>query len=38
MEIRHESFCDASLIDLLRAHNIGLVIAEPAKRFPITPT
>jgi len=35
MEIRHESFCDTSFIDLLRAHNIGLVIAETAKRFPM---
>jgi uncharacterized protein YecE (DUF72 family) len=35
MEIRHESFCDTSFIDLLREHNIGLVIAETAKRFPM---
>lgn len=35
MEIRHESFCDASFIDLLREYNIGLVIAETAQRFPM---
>lgn len=35
IEIRHESFCDASFIDLLREHNIALVIAETAKRFPM---
>jgi len=35
MEIRHESFCDTSFVDLLRAYNIGLVIAETAKRFPM---
>ncbi|HWK50849.1 MAG TPA: DUF72 domain-containing protein [Steroidobacter sp.] len=35
MEIRHESFCDASFIELLREHNIGLVIAETAQRFPM---
>ncbi|HEY0683894.1 MAG TPA: DUF72 domain-containing protein [Steroidobacter sp.] len=34
-EIRHESFCDPGFIDLLRDHNIGLVIAETAKRFPM---
>lgn len=35
MEIRHESFCDVSFIELLREHNIGLVIAETAKRYPM---
>jgi uncharacterized protein YecE (DUF72 family) len=35
MEIRHESFCDPSFIELLREHNIGLVIAETAKRWPM---
>jgi uncharacterized protein YecE (DUF72 family) len=35
MEIRHESFCDISFIELLREHNIALVIAETAKRFPM---
>lgn len=35
MEIRHESFCDPSFIELLREHNIALVIAETAQRFPM---
>ena len=35
IEIRHESFCDDSFIDLLREHNIALVIAETAQRFPM---
>lgn len=35
IEIRHESFCDPSFIDLLRKHNIALVIAETAKRYPM---
>ncbi len=35
VEIRHESFCDPSFIDLLREHNIALVIAETAKRYPM---
>jgi uncharacterized protein YecE (DUF72 family) len=34
-EIRHESFCDASFMRLLRKHNVGLVIAETARRFPM---
>jgi len=35
IEIRHSSFCDPSFIELLREHNIALVIAETAKRFPM---
>lgn len=35
IEIRHESFCDVSFIELLREHNIALVIAETAQRFPM---
>lgn len=35
IEIRHESFCDPSFIDLLREHKIALVIAETAKRYPM---
>lgn len=35
VEIRHESFCDPSFIELLREHNIALVIAETAKRWPM---
>ena len=36
VEIRHDSFLDASFIELLRAHNIALVIAETARRWPMT--
>jgi uncharacterized protein YecE (DUF72 family) len=35
VEIRHESFVDASFVDLLRERNIALVIAETAKRWPM---
>jgi uncharacterized protein YecE (DUF72 family) len=36
VEIRHESFLDGSFVTLLRAHNIALVVAETAKRWPMT--
>jgi uncharacterized protein YecE (DUF72 family) len=36
VEIRHESFLDEAFIALLRAHNIALVVAETAKRWPMT--
>lgn len=36
VEIRHESFLDTSFIDMLRAHNIALVVAETARRWPMT--
>jgi uncharacterized protein YecE (DUF72 family) len=36
VEIRHESFLDAKFIELLRAHHIALVVAETAKRWPMT--
>jgi uncharacterized protein YecE (DUF72 family) len=35
IEIRHESFLDPSFVDLLRARNIALVIAETAGRWPM---
>jgi uncharacterized protein YecE (DUF72 family) len=35
MEIRHESFLDESFVDLLRDHNVGLVIAETARKWPM---
>lgn len=35
VEIRHESFCDATFITLLREHNVALVVAETAKRWPM---
>jgi uncharacterized protein YecE (DUF72 family) len=34
-EIRHDSFCDPSFMRLLRKHNVALVIAETARRFPM---
>ena len=36
VEIRHDSFLDASFIAQLRAHNIALVVAETARRWPMT--
>lgn len=36
VEIRHESFLDITFIELLRRHNIALVIAETARRWPMT--
>jgi uncharacterized protein YecE (DUF72 family) len=35
VEIRHESFLEESFIEQLRAHNIALVVAETAKRWPM---
>jgi len=35
VEIRHESFLDRSFVDLLRDHNVALVIAETARRWPM---
>jgi uncharacterized protein YecE (DUF72 family) len=35
MEIRHESFLDERFIALLRAHNVALVVAETAKKWPM---
>jgi uncharacterized protein YecE (DUF72 family) len=36
IEIRHESFLDPSFVDLLRERNIALVVAETAKKWPMT--
>ncbi len=36
IEIRHDSFLDPSFVDLLREHNVALVIAETARRWPMT--
>jgi uncharacterized protein YecE (DUF72 family) len=36
IEIRHESFLDPSFVDLLRQHGVALVIAETARRWPMT--
>jgi len=35
MEIRHDSFLDERFIAMLRAHNVALVIAETAQRWPM---
>jgi uncharacterized protein YecE (DUF72 family) len=35
IEIRHESFLEPSFIELLRAYQVGLVIAETAGRWPL---
>jgi uncharacterized protein YecE (DUF72 family) len=34
IEIRHDSFLDPEFVDLLRAHNVALVIAETLRRWP----
>jgi uncharacterized protein YecE (DUF72 family) len=36
VEIRHESFLDESFIELLRKHRISLVVAETARKWPMT--
>ncbi len=36
VEIRHESFLDEAFITLLRKHNIALVVAETARKWPMT--
>ena len=36
IEIRHESFLNSQFVDLLREHNIALVSAETARRWPMT--
>jgi uncharacterized protein YecE (DUF72 family) len=36
VEIRDESFLDQSFVDLLREYNVALVIAETARRWPMT--
>ena len=35
MEIRHDSFLDERFIAMLRAHNVALVIAETARKWPM---
>jgi uncharacterized protein YecE (DUF72 family) len=34
IEIRHESFLDASFVALLRRHGVALVVADTAKKWP----
>jgi uncharacterized protein YecE (DUF72 family) len=36
VEIRHESFLEPSFVDLLRKSNVALVVAETARRWPMT--
>ena len=36
VEIRHESFMDPSFADLLREYNVAFVVAETARRWPMT--
>jgi uncharacterized protein YecE (DUF72 family) len=36
VEIRHESFLESSFVDLLREYRVALVIAETARRWPMT--
>jgi uncharacterized protein YecE (DUF72 family) len=35
LEVRHESFNDPRFVSLLREHNVALVIAETARRWPM---
>src|ERR1700733_2013625 len=35
IEIRNESFLDESFVEILRAHNVALVIAESARSWPM---
>ena len=35
MEIRHRSFVDPRFIEMLRKHNVALVVAETAQRWPL---
>jgi uncharacterized protein YecE (DUF72 family) len=35
LEVRHEGFNDARFVRLLRKHNVALVIAESARRWPM---
>ncbi|MEE6296304.1 DUF72 domain-containing protein [Georgenia wangjunii] len=35
LEVRHESYRDPAFLDLLRAHDIGFVVADTAGRWPL---
>jgi len=35
LEVRHASFEDPAFVELLRAHGIGLVVADAAGRWPV---
>jgi len=34
LEVRHASYCTAEFVQLLRAHDVGLVVADTAGRWP----
>ncbi|MDQ4085355.1 MAG: DUF72 domain-containing protein [Actinomycetota bacterium] len=34
LEVRHVSYCDAGFVELLRAHDVGLVVADTAGLWP----
>jgi uncharacterized protein YecE (DUF72 family) len=34
LEVRHPSYCDAALVELLRAHGVALVVADTAGTWP----
>src|SRR5262249_9217174 len=34
LEVRHPSFCDSAFVKLLREHEIGMVIADSAGKWP----
>jgi uncharacterized protein YecE (DUF72 family) len=34
LEVRHPSYCDAEFVELLRAHDVGLVVADTAGLWP----
>lgn len=36
VEIRHESFLDPTFVELLRTYSVALVVAETARRWPMT--
>ena len=35
LEVRHRSFCTTEAVDLLRAHDIGFVVADTAGKWPL---
>ena len=35
VEVRHESFLDPRFVEMLRAHDVALVIAETARKWPM---
>jgi len=35
LEVRHDSFCSDAAVGLLRAHDIGFVVADTAGRWPL---